>query len=71
MWSLYVDYGKIAVGHIFAMWQAYLFMDYISAMLNVCIPMLLVTLLIALSSYEVYIIGRCQICMAFEGHICY
>ena len=54
--GLYADYRQSAVGHISALSQSYLFGGHLSAMWNVCIQVLLITLLIALSSYEVYIL---------------
>ena len=30
MWSMYVEYSSSAVGHIYAMWQAYLSGAYVS-----------------------------------------
>ena len=52
IWGIYIKYSRNAVGHSCAMSQAYLVRGILC---NVCIAVLLVTLLIALSSYEVKI----------------
>ena len=69
-WDILLQCGRYIKGHM-------------QIMCNICMPVLLVTLLIALSSYEVYIwiqvflisacevLGICGIYLAFEGHICY
>ena len=49
----YIDYIRSAVGHICAMWQAYLLEAYASN-IKCMHTSAFVTLLIALSSYEVY-----------------
>ena len=44
---------------------------------NVCVPVLLVTLLIVVSSYEVYVLGLLSahevigIYVALDGHVCF
>ena len=70
MLSLYINYSRPAVRH--AMCLAYMSVVWI-----VCIPVLLATLLIVLSSYEVYILTIvvsyaheliiCDIYLAFGG----
>ena len=50
---IYIYHSRNAMGHIYMIWQEYLFRGYVSNM-NVCIPVLVVTLLIALSLYGAY-----------------
>ena len=78
MFGLYVDYSSSAMEHICAVWLVYLFRG-IYQQCNVCVPVLVNALLIAVSSYEVYIYTdkifsylqmKLVVYVAFEGHIC-
>ena len=50
-----MDYISIALGNIYTMWQAYLSGAYVNNV-NIYIPGLLVILLIAVSSCELYML---------------
>ena len=52
--DLYVDYIISAVGHKYTVWEQYLLRVY-ATNVNVCTPVLVI-LLIALNSYEAYIL---------------
>ena len=51
MWSLY------AVGHTYMQYGRLFAQGHTSLLRNVCLPVLVVTLLIALSCYDVYILA--------------
>ena len=55
MWGPYGDYSKSAVGYICNVAGIFV-QGHLPVMWNTCKPVLLVTLLIAVSSYEVYIL---------------
>ena len=54
MWSLYVDYSRSSVGHMYNL-AGILVQAHISVIWNVCMLVVVVTLFITLSSYKVVI----------------
>ena len=56
MLDLHVGYSRHAVGYICTLWQAHFFQGQIAVMQNICNPVLPVTSLIVVSSYEAYIV---------------
>ena len=54
MWGMHVDYITSATGHTYMVWQAYLFKAYANNV-NVCMLVLVMTLLVVVSSYKVFI----------------
>ena len=54
MLGLYEHHSSNAVGHTCLMWKAYFVQGDMPVMLNLCVSVLLVTLLIALGLHEAY-----------------
>ena len=56
MWGLYVDSSRTAVGHVCNV-AGILLQGHMPVMWNVCMSVFMVTLFIALSSYEIDILA--------------
>ena len=63
MWDLHVEHIISTVGNTCVIWQAYFFQRHMPIMWNVHIPVLLVTLLIAVNTYKLYV-------LTWMPHIC-
>ena len=69
MCGLYVDYKRSAVGYTCAMWKAY-FSGAYANIRKLCILVLLVTLLVAVSLYEVHVLTQLShMCTYSNWHI--
>ena len=53
----YLGYSSNTLGHTYAMWEAY-FSGHMPIMENVCIAVLLVTLLLVVTSNEAYVLTQ-------------
>ena len=58
MWGLYADHSSSVVGQICMMWEAYLLRGICQQFEMYCIPVFVVTLLIAVASCEAYIVTQ-------------
>ena len=66
MWGLYEHYSSSAVEHISAVWQAYFLGIYDTDVKFMCIPVFLVSMVIPLSLWSMYIDTHASYLSAYE-----